>query len=54
VFHFTPDQPDQPGDRLVDRVQQFEFNLAVQRGDQQQAARTLMDIIGWWLNRRAR
>lgn len=61
MFHFTPGndpfvQQDQQqdmtvGDRLVGRILSAEYNLAQQRGDQQQANDALGKLLGMFLNR---
>jgi hypothetical protein len=57
MFHFMDgDQPWQDqdmscGDRLVGRIMAAEYNLAVQRGDQQQANDALGKLLGMFLNR---
>jgi hypothetical protein len=57
MFHFMDDQQppqdqDVPcGDRLAGRIMAAEYNLAVQRGDQQRANDALGKLLGMFLDR---
>lgn len=55
MYQFGDQQSDNGayGDRLAERVMTMQYNLAVQRGDNAQAANVLARLLGFLLSRRS-
>lgn len=52
-MHLFDDSQQDSGERFADRVMAAELNLAIQRGDQQDAMQTGALLFGQWLQNQA-